>query len=116
MEFGEEADIGGCRIFRPPNSARHVRPREGLHRGIQRPLSRKRKYVNVGWRIQATKIHHIDESNGRVGGLCQHSPARLRWMADESVKCWHAAHFTFLAHELRGILNEVTSHIEEGLE
>jgi alkylation response protein AidB-like acyl-CoA dehydrogenase len=39
-------------------------------------------------------------------GLLQDNPAHLRWMADETVKYWAAAHFTFLGVALQGALEQ----------
>tara|TARA_R110002003_G_scaffold141_33_gene13155 strand:- start:9651 stop:11666 length:2016 start_codon:yes stop_codon:yes gene_type:complete len=40
------------------------------------------------------------------GGLLQDNPAHLRWMADETVKYWAAAHFAFLGVALQGALEQ----------
>ncbi|KAF2033400.1 hypothetical protein EK21DRAFT_108868 [Setomelanomma holmii] len=40
------------------------------------------------------------------GGLLQDNPAHLRWMADETVKYWAAAHFAFLGVALQGSLEQ----------
>jgi alkylation response protein AidB-like acyl-CoA dehydrogenase len=40
------------------------------------------------------------------GGLLQDNPAHLRWMADETVKYWAAAHFSFLGVALQGSLEQ----------
>jgi alkylation response protein AidB-like acyl-CoA dehydrogenase len=40
------------------------------------------------------------------GGLLQDIPAHLRWMADETVKYWAAAHFAFLGVALQGSLEQ----------
>lgn len=40
------------------------------------------------------------------GGLLQDNPAHLRWMADETVKYWAAAHFVFLGVGLQGALEQ----------
>lgn len=40
------------------------------------------------------------------GGLLQNNPVHLRWMADETVKYWAAAHFAFLGVALQGSLEQ----------
>ncbi|KAH7411557.1 hypothetical protein DE146DRAFT_241432 [Phaeosphaeria sp. MPI-PUGE-AT-0046c] len=40
------------------------------------------------------------------GGLLQDNPAHLRWMADETVKYWAAAHTAFLGVALQGALEQ----------
>ncbi|KAH5994308.1 hypothetical protein HBI54_247650 [Parastagonospora nodorum] len=40
------------------------------------------------------------------GGLLQDNPAHLKWMADETVKYWAAAHFAFLGVALQGSLEQ----------
>jgi alkylation response protein AidB-like acyl-CoA dehydrogenase len=40
------------------------------------------------------------------GGLLQDNPAHLRWMADETVRYWAAAHFAFLGVALQGSLEQ----------
>jgi alkylation response protein AidB-like acyl-CoA dehydrogenase len=40
------------------------------------------------------------------GGLLKDNPAHLRWMADETVKYWAAAHFAFLGIALQGSLEQ----------
>jgi alkylation response protein AidB-like acyl-CoA dehydrogenase len=40
------------------------------------------------------------------GGLLQDNAAHLRWMADETVKYWAAAHFSFLGVALQGSLEQ----------
>jgi alkylation response protein AidB-like acyl-CoA dehydrogenase len=40
------------------------------------------------------------------GGLLQDNPAHLRWMADETVRYWAAAHFAFLGIALQGSLEQ----------
>ncbi|KAH7073464.1 hypothetical protein BKA63DRAFT_566657 [Paraphoma chrysanthemicola] len=40
------------------------------------------------------------------GGLLQDNPVHLRWMADETVKYWAAAHFAFLGVALQGSLEQ----------
>lgn len=40
------------------------------------------------------------------GGLLQDNPVHLRWMADETVKYWAAAHFGFLGVALQGSLEQ----------
>lgn len=40
------------------------------------------------------------------GGLLQDNPAHLRWMADETVKYWAAAHFAFLGVAFQGALEQ----------
>jgi alkylation response protein AidB-like acyl-CoA dehydrogenase len=40
------------------------------------------------------------------GGLLKDNPAHLRWMADETVKYWAAAYFSFLGVALQGSLEQ----------
>jgi alkylation response protein AidB-like acyl-CoA dehydrogenase len=40
------------------------------------------------------------------GGLLQDNPAHLQWMADETVKYWAGAHFSFLGVALQGSLEQ----------
>lgn len=40
------------------------------------------------------------------GGLLQDNPTHLRWMADETVKYWAAAHFVFLGVALQGTIEQ----------
>jgi alkylation response protein AidB-like acyl-CoA dehydrogenase len=40
------------------------------------------------------------------GGLLQDNPTHLRWMADETVKYWAGAHFTFLGVALQGAMEQ----------